>query len=156
MASVSALVDVSATEPEDWTYVAEGGASLVVRYSGTPNPTFTGRVLRIRKCPLGAAVSTTLADGIEQEIIHFQGDIVTRLLPSGSVPLLVLALVEPPWLDALAKRVEGERPLARQAIDRIDSSRSYAILAPNLIDPAGISVEIKVPFLIFTLHCLSH
>jgi inositol-pentakisphosphate 2-kinase len=138
------LVDVSLTEPTDWTYIAEGGASLVVRYVGSPSSTFSGRVLRLRKRPTQPKTSTTLADGIEQDILNFQSDVIAKLLPPGAAPVLQLALVEQAWLEILGERMEPFRPERRREADSIDTSRPYAILAPNLIGETGVSIEIKV------------
>jgi inositol-pentakisphosphate 2-kinase len=140
-----ALVDITTTRPKDWKYVAEGGASLVVRYVGPPSATLSSRVLRVRKRPIATSVkSTTLSEGIEQEILNFQADIVSSILPHGCIPILHPAIVDPTWLEELAARTELMRPLARREVDCIDVSRPYAIVAPNLIGEMGVTVEIKV------------
>jgi inositol-pentakisphosphate 2-kinase len=140
----SALVDTSLTEAKYWSYIAEGGASIVVRYMGVANSTFTGHVLRLRKRPISPATSSKAAEDVEQKSLRFQADVIAKLLPPDAVPVLHLALVEQAWLEELAIHIESARPPTRRAVDCIDIDRPYAILAPNLISDTGVSIEIKV------------
>jgi inositol-pentakisphosphate 2-kinase len=141
---VTTLVDVTFTESEDWTYIAEGGASVVVRYIGEANPSFSGRVLRLRKRPIGLTNPPTTAPDLEQNVLKFQTDVIATLLPPGAAPSLHLALVEQSWLGRLAAYIEPSRPAERRSVACIDVTRPYAILALNLIDDTGVCIEIKV------------
>ena len=47
--------------PDDWSYLAEGGFHIILRYDGT-DPELTGRILRIGKKALGHQKEAAAAD----------------------------------------------------------------------------------------------
>jgi inositol-pentakisphosphate 2-kinase len=153
------LPSASATLVEDWSYVAEGGATLVLRYMGAPHADFDGAVLRVRKRPRGAEpddVISTSEEGLSELLVGFQEDVVAPLLPPDTVPVLRLVEVDPTWLHALASAVDHARPPTRRETDEVDTTRTTAILAPDLIGTSGVVVEIKVHALLLgSMHALT-
>jgi inositol-pentakisphosphate 2-kinase len=159
-----ALPSTSATVVSDWAYVAEGGATLVLRYVGGPHPVFSRSVLRLRKRPRGApdeldgveggvdasvyGGEDTNEDDVGPLLVSFQADVVAPLLPPDTVGTMRLVPVNPHWLVAVAAAVEPARPAARRDVDEVDIALRTAVLAPDLIGAAGVVVEIKVRVLL--------
>ncbi|KAG9318637.1 inositol-pentakisphosphate 2-kinase [Chiua virens] len=141
-----ARVNVAQTRPQDWAYLSEGGSTVVFSYTGSPNPHFTGKVLRLRKTLLN---SPEVSDDktIEEEddpVITFQNTVMAALLPSKFLPDLEIVLLDADWLEALDALHNDQRPVERRAKDRIDKSRQKGILATDLIGGADIlAIEIK-------------
>ena len=141
------LPDVTTTQPSDWSYIAEGGASIVFAYRGRSHPTFSNTVLRLRKAPLNDPHLHT-AEELEAEpddvSIAFQEHVISRLVPKEYLPSLVVVRVEKEWLEALAELVKDVRPKSRQEVDEIDVHHFKAVLSNDLVGHDGLAVEIKV------------
>ncbi|KAJ7749519.1 inositol-pentakisphosphate 2-kinase [Mycena maculata] len=132
------------TLPTDWSYLSEGGATIVFSYKGPSNPSFNGTVLRLRKRVLGSE-----DEDHHSEIdftIDFQKEIIERLIPRAHLPRLVPVVVGEDagtWLEALAAACEPHRPAERRRTDHIDVKSSNAVLATDLVGGQIIAVEIK-------------
>ena len=140
----------------DWRYVAEGGANLVVAYTGQHDDgTLRNTVLRLRKVNhdnVKPADMTYLRE--EDASVAFTDRIVIPLLEGSSgravtnaTPRLTSLPVSREWLERMQEHIEPARPPTRRVVDSIDVERSYVVLAENLVGIEGdddISVEIKV------------
>lgn len=143
---MSTNVHVIDTQPSDWSYISEGGSSIVFSYSGPSNPTFDATALRLRKVSIHEH-DTVIEPGQEEPddpTIVFQHRVIQRLVPAEYVPRLETVHVERTWLEQLAKSSEARRPAERRAKDRIDLGKRKAVLATDLVGGAGWAVEIKV------------
>lgn len=163
--STSSLLNLSLSSVPvtSFTYVAEGGANLVVAYTpheqDNNNNNITdhsidevlrGTVLRLRKKAHGAPTlsQTTLQE--EDASVAFTDSVVVPLLPPNATPRLVsIQINDKDWLERLSNHIENARPPARRAVDAVDTDRGYVVLADNLVGTATdtslqLSVEIKV------------
>ncbi|KZT52737.1 hypothetical protein CALCODRAFT_501925 [Calocera cornea HHB12733] len=131
------------TKQEEWSYLAEGGASLVCSY--TPGAVgvherYVGKVLRLSK------TRVVSADEEEEEgtnAVEWQDRVIARLLPEGVIPQLETVDLDPAWLQKLAERIEPLRPAFRRTADQIDLTAATGVLAADLIGGNAIAVEIK-------------
>ncbi|KAF8636730.1 hypothetical protein AX17_003533 [Amanita inopinata Kibby_2008] len=141
------MLNVAETQPNDWKYVSEGGATIVFSYSGPPNPIFDGTVLRLRKCRINSAGDTSQANlnGEEPDdpIIEYQEKCMTRLIPPVHLPLLQAVSLEKEWAESMASLHDTSRRNERRIKDAIDNTRSKAVLATDLVGGDWIAVEIK-------------
>ncbi|KIO28730.1 hypothetical protein M407DRAFT_6633 [Tulasnella calospora MUT 4182] len=162
--------DVSQTHPHDWSYVSEGGATIVFSYSGPPSKEFSGTVLRLRKItaqppPQEIYKPLDIAEGIDQAsseeddgydtsssededepedpTIAFQSRITSKLIPPEHLPRLEPAKLKRHFLEKLAKRGDKKRPQSRKDVDRIDTHKKKGVIATDLIGGNGWAVEIK-------------
>ncbi|KAL0946824.1 hypothetical protein HGRIS_012993 [Hohenbuehelia grisea] len=133
---------VSDTLPLEWKYISEGGATIVFSYEGPPDPRFDGMVLRLRKCAAGTEPEIQY-DEPDDPMIEYQRKCMERLFPRAHLPRLCSAIVDEPWLRALAVAHESSRPADRRHTDHIDYSRTKAVLATDLIGSEGLAIEIK-------------
>ena len=140
----------SQTDPSDWKYVSEGGATIVFSYVGPVHPVFTGTVLRIRKVPIQAEGESVIPDAESNEeepddpSIAFQNRVTSLVVPSIHLPVMESVRVERGWLAKLSSIVEQKRPEARRLKDTIDLGRKKAVIATDLVGGKGLAVEIKV------------
>ncbi|KAG9018146.1 Inositol-pentakisphosphate 2-kinase [Tulasnella sp. 427] len=162
--------DVSTTHVHDWSYVSEGGATIVFSYSGPPSKEFTGTVLRLRKItadppPKEIYKPLELAEGIDQAssedddgydtsssededepddpTIAFQSRITSKLIPPQHLPRLEPAKLKRHFLERLAKKGDKKRPQSRKDVDMIDTRKKKGVIATDLIGVTGWAVEIK-------------
>ena len=142
---------ISQTDPRDWTYIAEGGSTIVFSYDGPRNLHFDGTVVRLRKSPLGPpsdSTSPTLNENAghdaEDPTVDFQEHVISRLVPPEFLPHLEHVQVERAWLEKMVSVHDEKRPAKRREKDRIDLKRTKAVLATDLIGSKGWAVEIKV------------
>ena len=141
---------ISLTDPHDWTYIAEGGATIVFSYDGPRNLHFNGTVVRLRKSPLNPPsdpTSTEAGQGThdaDDPAVDFQEHIISRLVPAEFLPHLEHVQVERAWLEKMVAVHDEKRPAKRRAKDMIDLKRTRAVLATDLIGSKGWAVEIKV------------
>lgn len=154
MAQTSASYSPSQTDPSDWKYVSEGGATIVFSYVGPEHPTFTGTVLRIRKVPVQPGVESAIPD-VESEVeepddpsIDFQNKVTSLVVPAIHLPVLESVRVERDWLARLSAIVEHKRPETRRLKDTIDLGRKKAVIATDLVGGKGLAVEIKASVII--------
>lgn len=144
---MSSLADVPVSS---WSYIAEGGANLVVGYTGS-DPAFRGRVLRLRKVA-NESFTPSISSQLQDPSVRFTDAVVIPLLPVDATPALVsIQVPSQQWLQDLAQHIQPFRPVKRTQVDRIDLDRKYAVLAEDLVGAAGssgstrqLSVEIKV------------
>ncbi|KAJ7633015.1 inositol-pentakisphosphate 2-kinase [Roridomyces roridus] len=128
------------TLPTNWSYVSEGGESIVFSYKGPDNPLYTGTVLRLRKCSL------TNRNPPNAEAVVFHEEIMARLIDPTFLPKIQHVHVGQGaelWLNALAALCEPQRPLERKRTDRIDSRCQNAALATDLVGCEALTIEIK-------------
>ncbi|KAJ7481157.1 inositol-pentakisphosphate 2-kinase [Mycena galericulata] len=132
------------TLPTDWSYISEGGATIVFSYKGPANPFFDGTVLRLRKHALTGEDKEYKQE--KDPTIDFQKKIIERLIPGAHLPRIEHVVVGEDgetWLEALAAVCEPHRSPERRYKDRIDAKRPNAVLATDLVYGQGIAVEIK-------------
>jgi len=122
--------------------VNEGGATIVFAYGGPFHPIFSDKVLRLRKS-IRSHTGKAEPDEPDDPSIAFQTKVTSRLIPSNCLPTLTAILLNKTWLESLARFAEEARPISRRAKDHLDTSRSKGVLATNLIQNSGLSVEIK-------------
>ncbi|KAF8584072.1 hypothetical protein K439DRAFT_1346870 [Ramaria rubella] len=144
-------MDVTGTDPlRDWSYLSEGGATIVFSYVGLDS-TYNGTVLRLRKLPRQNAVLshlTTLSNiDVQEEAkddpsIAFQ-DVISNLIPRKHLPRLQTVKLSSPWLEALESVTDVHRPPERRANDGIDTFKRKGVLATDLVGGNGWTVEIK-------------
>lgn len=138
---MSRLPPLDSTNPLDWQYLAEGGANLVLSYSGS-QPAYKGRVLRLRKRK--KLHHTTTAGEAD---IDFAKEIVEPLLGKDQVTEMELVQLDRGWLqemhEILVKR--KSRPREREDEDEIDSESRFGVIAEDLVGgKRTIAFEIKV------------
>ena len=145
---------ISLTDPHDWTYIAEGGSTIVFSYDGPRNLHFDGTVIRLRKSPLDLGSSSNPpapneeagrgAHDVDDPTVDFQEHVISRLVPAEFLPHLEHVQVERVWLEKMTAVHDEKRPAKRRAKDMIDLKRTRAVLATDLIGSKGWAVEIKV------------
>ncbi|KAI0053898.1 hypothetical protein FA95DRAFT_1551673 [Auriscalpium vulgare] len=134
----------SDTSASDWRYVSEGGATAVFSYRGPSHPSFSSRVLRLRKRPHTLPVEDvpSTADLVDP-LVEFQQKVIARLIdPDYLVEFKVVPLTQA-WLVDFALHHEQSRPLGRRSVDGIDIYKLSAILATDLVGGQVCSIEIK-------------
>lgn len=144
------LFDVTETDPRrDWSYLTEGGASVVFAYVGQQHPVCSGKALRVYKTwrqhlagPDLPGSPNVHGEHNEDFLVAFQKSIISQLLPEKYLPDMQSVHVTNEWLFELAVRAEPFRPAVRKQ-GVIDNSRKVAVLVTNLVDK-GLAVEIKV------------
>lgn len=153
-------LDARVTSGDDWSYVSEGGATMVFSYVGRQSEDFSGMVLRLRKAPLSDLqdVGPSLSEDGEYAVepddpsIAFQMRVTSRLLPPEHLPRLAACRVSYNLLSSLSDSSALSRPSDRSLKDTIDTRRRRAVLATDLvgfegaeegIEPRRFAVEIK-------------
>ena len=136
-------IDLSEHSCSDWKYVAEGGANLVVAYTGA-EPRLVNTVLRVRKRALEAQRHEGRLVTEEDASVAFTDRIIVPLLGPGGTPTLTSLRATKDWLQDLANHIQASRPPARRAADAIDTDRTYVVLTDNLLREDVLGVEIKV------------
>ncbi|KAG1804277.1 inositol-pentakisphosphate 2-kinase [Suillus variegatus] len=137
---------ITETKPEDWTYISEGGATIVFSYRGPHNVQFSDHVLRLRKVAHGSSDNTLLDTNSEQPddpMIAFQENIISKLVPSEFLPSLAMVVLDEDWLRSLVILRDGDRPAERRQTDQVDVRRTKGVLATDLIGVMPIAMEIK-------------
>ena len=155
------IVDVTATDPKrDWSYLSEGGATIVFSYVGPSHPAYNGKVLRLRKKLRQNSLEhehLTLRSGSPDEAddptIAFQEIVTRHLIPKANLPMLQTARVSLQWLKELEDVTEARRSIKRAAKDCIDVYKGKGVLATDLVKGNEWAVEIKV---ISSLCCLCY
>ena len=142
---------ISETDPRDWTYIAEGGSTIVFSYDGPRNLHFDGTVIRLRKTSVlsPSDSSSPISDvrtgqDAEDPTVDFQEHVISRLIPPEFLPHLEHVQVDRGWLEKMAIFHDDRRPAKRRTKDGIDLERTRAVLATDLIGSKGWAVEIKV------------
>ena len=135
---------ISDTNPSHWTYIAEGGSTIVFSYDGPRNHHVDGTVIRLRKSLLNSASDSISGQDADDPTVDFQEHVISRLVPPEFLPHLEHVQVEPGWLEKMVSLHDEQRPAKRRAKDGIDVGRTRAVLATDLIGSKGWAVEIKV------------
>ena len=144
------MADVRHTNPSDWNYVSEGGATIVFSYAGLPHPKFDGTILRLRKTHplsrLGPKKYTKSDCESEREdpVIEYQNKCIERLIPPQYLPHLETVVLDRSWLEALVALHDFARPEERRKKGGINLERKKGVLATDLVGGNGLAVEIKV------------
>ncbi|EKM61589.1 uncharacterized protein PHACADRAFT_83082 [Phanerochaete carnosa HHB-10118-sp] len=147
---MTSLLDIRATSPRNWKYIAEGGSSIVFSYTGPPHPSFDDMALRLRKALLSSpsrlvspSSLTLQVEDPEDPAIAFQREVVARVLPAEYLLRLEAVEVSHAWLEELAALTEERRPTERRAKGAIDVHKRRAVLTRDLVDGRVFTVEIK-------------
>lgn len=138
------LDDLSSTLPSSWRYTAEGGANLVLSYTGPPHALFTRKVLRLRKKKLGA-LSITASGRDDGD--RFAEEVIAPLLGREFVLRLTRVELEREWVEKVRAMLEedGIRPVERRDEDELDEGATHAALVEDLVHGEGVlAIEIKV------------
>ena len=149
-ASSNSSTPISETDPRDWTYIAEGGSTIVFSFGGPRNLHFDGTVIRLRKSPLHSSdlpaptSDEKTSQDADDPTVDFQEHVISRLIPAEFLPHLEHVQVERNWLERMVSFHNETRPAKRRAKDMIDVERTRAVLATDLIGSKGWAVEIKV------------
>lgn len=146
----SRLPPITSTRPEEWTYLAEGGANVVLTLgpSSSPNDSpFSDKVVRLRKRRKGAAVPGQSGPLGGDADVDFHLSIIQPLL-SDVVQLETLAVTRE-WLEGIDRVLNqrASRPRVRRETDAIDLDSHSVVVAQDLVSPlrGEIAFEIKVP-----------
>ncbi|KAK1925792.1 inositol-pentakisphosphate 2-kinase, partial [Papiliotrema laurentii] len=94
------------TAPSDWRYRTEGGAHLIFTYAGS-SPSFSGRVLRIRK-------PTSPMDAHEAAGILWKEKLLPKLISSSLLLGSKAVDLDTEWVKTLLGEAEGARPRSRR------------------------------------------
>lgn len=131
---------LATTRVEDWKYTAEGGANLVLSYTGDC-PDFTDKVLRLRK------VKRDGKDEAGQADLEFSKEIIEPLLGKDQVVEMKQVDLDHTWLQRVAESIEERetRPRERKAEGGIDVDAKFGLTAQDLVGrPGTLTFEIKV------------
>lgn len=135
---------VTSTPPQNWTYVAEGGATAVFKYIGNDGSIFHDTVLRLSKL----RDPPKHDDSVASQLVSFQHNVIEKLVPPRYLPVLRVVVVERWWLEELIGLQNERRPAERRS-QQIDASATTAVVATNLIGNQQITIEIKVRFMVY-------
>jgi hypothetical protein len=130
------------TSVSDWRYTAEGGANLVLSYTGPPSA-FSGKLLRLRKkkkLPGDVAIPEDVG-------IVFGEQVITPLLGAARVVKMEKVEIVTDWLREIKRMLSesGVRPKAREDEDEVDEEKGVVVLAEDLVHGEGVlAIEIKV------------
>ena len=140
------MASVLHTNPSDWKYVSEGGATIVFSYAGSPHPKFDGTVLRLRKISSHAQSDNDESGADEQDdpTVEYQSKCIEKLIPSQYLPRLETVGLDRAWLETLAALYDSARPEDRRENDAINLERKKGVLATDLVGGNWLAVEIKV------------
>ncbi|GAA5953892.1 hypothetical protein JCM3765_000681 [Sporobolomyces pararoseus] len=124
---MSRLPSLSSTRPREWSYLAEGGANLVLSFnSNSIDSPYFGKVLRLRKRQKGGSALGGQAD------VEFNELIIKPLLNQSLA--LERVPIERGWMEEIEKVLEdrGSRPQERKEKDEIDLESEFAVIAEDL------------------------
>jgi hypothetical protein len=145
-------VSLAETSPADWALVAEGGANLVARYTGTL-PRWKRKVIRLRKRPLADGGAASPTDAEDPAVAFVEAVVDAVLLPDGLTASLSSLRAPPGFLAALVDRLEPSRAAKRRKVDTLDAARELVAVSEDLTGPFSdryapestvVTVEIKV------------
>lgn len=140
-----AQTNIAQSRPQDWIYLSEGTSTIVFSYAGPFHPSFTGKVLRLRKVSLAKAPCNRTTDEEDDPVITFQNTVMAALVPSNLLPKLDVVLLDSEWLAALELLRNRDRPPERRAVNQIDKARQKGVLATDVVGGVDVlAIEIKV------------
>lgn len=150
------MADIRHTNPSNWKYVSEGGATIVLSYAGPPHPKFDGTILRLRKIPVTLPTPKELAQSDNEyerddPIIEYQSKCIERLIPPQYLPRLETVVLDRSWLEALVALHDSARPEERRKRGGINLEKKKGVLATDLVGGNWLAVEIKVSWNFFVL-----
>jgi inositol-pentakisphosphate 2-kinase len=140
---MSTKFSLESTAVSDWKFLAEGGANLVLSYTGSL-PHLQGRLLRLRKKKIDASEVHAIPNHVD---VRFGTDIITPLMGKDQVVEMVLIDAPRNWLQEMKDHLKltDARTSARTEVDGIDEAAGVAVLAEDLVHGRGvIAFEIKV------------
>ena len=141
------MADVRDTNPSNWKYLSEGGATVVFSYAGPPHSKFDGTVLRLRKIPATTVKRYTDSDNESESddpAIEYQSKCIERLIPPQYLPRLETVVLDRSWLEAFVALHDSARPEKRREKGGINLERKKGVLATDLVCGNWLAVEIKV------------
>ncbi|CAO1617096.1 unnamed protein product [Parajaminaea phylloscopi] len=164
-------LDAKELRAADWSYLAEGGKSLVLRYSGERSAGSTAgwlnnngtRALAIRLAKTSKESETNVREpngsvSSPEHRLDFERHVVPTLLQSNSLlPYsCVLTLPQPDgsFLDEISAKIERDRPESRRKATQIDLSALTVVAVEDLSwqssSEAALCLEIKPKWLFGT------
>lgn len=93
-AIVSAAAPALPINPADWSYLAEGGFHIILRYDGN-DPVLNGRILRIGKKALGHEKKEEEGDKKNAEVVRDEAGARRKFERGVLIPLLGEQYVQP-------------------------------------------------------------
>ncbi|KAI5475026.1 inositol-pentakisphosphate 2-kinase [Pseudohyphozyma bogoriensis] len=144
MASAALL----ASSPSDWTYTSEGGANLVLAYTGPSSPHLSGKVLRLRKSKL--VLDHRGEHTVGEADLRFSEEVVGRLLGKEFMVGMEKVKVDRKWMESMGGwlRESRARPVERAEVDEVDVNAEEVVLAEDLVGGEGtLAIEIKATHL---------
>ncbi|KAI7751745.1 hypothetical protein M8C21_015694 [Ambrosia artemisiifolia] len=157
----------------DWIYRGEGAANLILSFTGSFDPRFDGKVLRVQKVKKNGISCEELSSALSvHECLLWKEDcdllsaptreiaehlyvqhVMRPLLGSDHVDAGVRVLVSRDFLEALGKNILSQRPSWRVNDADVNTQCDYALLIsdhsvfPHALHDGelSISVEIKIP-----------
>jgi inositol-pentakisphosphate 2-kinase len=152
------MSNVVGTSPHDWTYVSEGGATIVFSYTGPSKPHFNGTVLRLRKTALAPHDERPDEAQTDDPTIAFQTKVMARLIPNLFLPRLESVGVDKTWLREIGTLCTRQRPPERREKDDINLTRMTSVLATDLVgkEPLVVEIKVRIPcrYTLLTMTCL--
>ena len=145
---------------QDWSYIAEGGASIAFSYAGPFQPLVSGKVLCLHKSPhLPSVQSPHPHLGTDEEpddpSVMFQNTVISKLVLNTHLPDVQTVKVSSQWLQHLIDVAEPCWPIEHIVKDGMDMSKSRAVLVTDLIGGQGWVIEIKVVVHDIQVHSLT-
>lgn len=137
------MADTSACglHPNDWRYVSEGGANIVLAYHGPPHSTFSHHLLRLAKSSSSSSRPTP------HRQVAFQTRVVAKMLPPEFLLPFRVVQVSLEWLSAISQQLAESRVRPQDRVDKggIDEEATEALLVRDMVSGDGVlTVEIKV------------
>ncbi|KAL7410650.1 inositol-pentakisphosphate 2-kinase [Mrakia frigida] len=147
---------VASTSAQDWLYSSEGGANIVFRYHGPPDPSFNNKILRIAKTSRPDPVPPHLPSDPDQ--IHppqdpstlFRNQVMLPLLTEEFMPGQEPVRLEKDFLEELEARSAGRRAEWRKEAEGggVDKDSKVGLLVDDLTgeregEGRVLAVEIK-------------
>lgn len=128
---------------EDWSFVAEGGANIVLSYRGR-DPALAGKCLRLRK---RRPFDDQAAGGTSEDpSLSYRACVVEPLLGSQHLPQTEPVRLAPSFVKAVQERIAPLRSETRRLEGDLDASQSGALLVEDLVAGGAdvLTFEIKV------------
>ncbi|KPV76087.1 uncharacterized protein RHOBADRAFT_53078 [Rhodotorula graminis WP1] len=142
----------STAADHDWRYTAEGGANLVLSFSGTHTSPFAHHVLRLRKRKL-TPTTRRADDAVPSDVdVDFGASVVAPLLGPTSVVDMRKVELERPWLDELVRALREEDLVAGDGVLAVEIKPKWGFLpARSCLSPD--TADIKSHYCRTCMHC---
>lgn len=138
------MVESHRLDPNDWKYRSEGGANIVLAYTGSVPSRFEGKVIRLSKSK--HASTSRLPVPIPPPRNGFSNKILGGLLGSQFVVDVERVTVERSFLEGMEIALANDvRPVKRVLVDGIDLDKTEVMMMDDLaFGHDVIGIEIKV------------